>query len=569
MLAAVAGPALALGCLPEGGPGLGEPLITQRGLYGLVFAPARDDGPAGVLYGRRASVPRPPPAAGEQTSAGWPEDLFYLGEGAAPRLLLEDYAGPSRWDAAGRLYVQRDFSFRFDPARESGVATFELWRFELPGAAGLLLGRMAGIELSPAGRRVVYGSAAGQWVLRTLDDREFPLPALGQHQFVGEDLYFVSEGAILRVRDPEAPPALVLPGRAASFQVRGQADGHLVLQIADAPEGWRIALVAAAGPEPTSQVLATTRPLAGPALAPDGRRVAWIERAGEPPSDRGRLRIRELDSGAERAVEIGLPPPPGPSAGPDLPLTPVPARQVEVDLEFRPGSDQLWAFFEREVRVFDAAGQARLVRRRGRSRTGYTLPRFVDAERFQGGSSGVPSGARDPQRSSRFSSDGRFWTLIDDEENGHLGPADDPAAPPIVRLFGKGGFEPGVLEVGPGRQVAFWSSADADRNELQLADLGARTIRRLARNVSRLQFGGARVLLLGRASSGSGEGPGDLSLVELTTGAVTHLASNVTDFALEAACPLCDPTDPGARLVYVVNARFPWRYDGLWRGTLP
>lgn len=63
--------------------------------------------------------------------------------------------------------------------------------------------------------------------------------------------------------------------------------------------------------------------------------------------------------------------------------------------------------------------------------------------------------------------------------------------------------------------------------------------------------------------------PGELAVVDLSTGAETRLARNVTGFALAPACAGCDRTDPGAWFAYVVHARVPWKYDGLWSGSLP
>jgi hypothetical protein len=63
--------------------------------------------------------------------------------------------------------------------------------------------------------------------------------------------------------------------------------------------------------------------------------------------------------------------------------------------------------------------------------------------------------------------------------------------------------------------------------------------------------------------------PGTLMSYDLATGAGTPLAHNVTQLALAPPCPACDVTAPGAQLLYVVQARVPHRYDGLWRATLP
>jgi hypothetical protein len=57
-------------------------------------------------------------------------------------------------------------------------------------------------------------------------------------------------------------------------------------------------------------------------------------------------------------------------------------------------------------------------------------------------------------------------------------------------------------------------------------------------------------------------------LIDLDTGAETLLAQNVSEFALPT-CAGCDPTAPGTPFAYVVQARVPWRYEGLWTGELP
>jgi hypothetical protein len=52
-------------------------------------------------------------------------------------------------------------------------------------------------------------------------------------------------------------------------------------------------------------------------------------------------------------------------------------------------------------------------------------------------------------------------------------------------------------------------------------------------------------------------------------GPVQLLAENVTQFALASGCSGCDPLQAGTRLAYLVHARVPWKYDGLWMADLP
>jgi hypothetical protein len=577
--------ALAPGCLPEGEPGLGEPLVSRRGLGGLLFAKAAGTGEKGLLYSHRGLSLSRPVGPEREYQGSPPEDLFFLGAaGAEPHRLLEKYAGPAQWDARGRLYIGRDLAFRYDPTNPRNPATYELWRFDLGDLSALALGRVTGFEVSPTGTRVAYSRADGQGLLRTTDEQQFPLGAVDEphFQFVGEDLYFLQAGALVRLRDPGTPAAPVMAGKIESFDVLGAGPRHLLVRTWDptAAAAGRIALVETAG-DPSARILGTDWLLGRPVFSPDGYRLAWMERIGD---DRGALRLLDLGAATETGTELMLPPrppsrdPPGGHAPDPAPGVDARPPELEVTLEFRPGSEELWCFFPRELRIFAPDGTARSFPLPEQGPPGLGAPRFVNVERFASDYYGdgasfspiLPVQVNAP--ASRFNADGRLWTLVRGGE-GHLGPADRPEAEATVRLFGEDDFDRNVFELAGGGRVAFWASEGAGRRALFLADLETRlagpALRVLARNVRTLQLGRRRALVLARPLSGSNGGPGDLSVVDLANGAETRLAQNVTSFALDPACAACDPVDAGARLVYVVHARVPWKYDGLWSGSLP
>ena len=93
--------------------------------------------------------------------------------------------------------------------------------------------------------------------------------------------------------------------------------------------------------------------------------------------------------------------------------------------------------------------------------------------------------------------------------------------------------------------------------------------------VRRLVVGrrGMLALVTGTAVQDAGSlSPGKLVLAindGAAPGPVQVLADNVTQFAVVTGCAGCDPIQAGNRLAYLVHARVPWKYDGLWMADLP
>ena len=126
-----------------------------------------------------------------------------------------------------------------------------------------------------------------------------------------------------------------------------------------------------------------------------------------------------------------------------------------------------------------------------------------------------------------------------------------------------------MYEYLPGERAAYLFTVTFGKKDLHVLDMEQRKVRKVARDVAAVTLGRARAVVRVRSLISGGEGPGDLVVVDLETGADTLLARNVVDFAVTPACADCDPTAPGARLVYLVSGRVPWKHDGLWEAVLP
>ncbi len=396
--------------------------------------------------------------------------------------------------------------------------------------------------------------------------------------FVGEEIFYLQDGSLRRMGDPAAPASVVLGEDLLSMEIVGRGSTRSALLVASEREH-KLVVLRSDSPG-TPDVFPLQRPVADPVLAADGRRLALFERLT---AEAGRIRIIDLESGRETEASLPLPPPPPPDdpsatwpppgrAPPGEPGSPDkrPAlREYLAELEFRPSSEELWCFLGDQLAVVGSDGKAHIHPGRGASLTRFDSSAFVSEEVFNEGFWRFSRSRAGLDGRSRFSADGRFWSFEDGRDLGFVGNADDPGAEPSLRLFGDRDVDWNLHEVVPGRWVAFWVTQDFGNRDLYLVDLQKRANRLLARNVARAQFGLTRAVLLTRALHSEDGGPGDLVVVDLASGLETLLARNVTSFALRPPCPDCYPVQAGATVAYVVQARVPWRYDGLWSGSLP
>jgi hypothetical protein len=553
--AAIVACALA-GCLPEGGPGAGRQVVAGRGLADVSFSRERGDGPGGFLLFTRAS-------AGEDAAAN--RDLYLIGRDGGPARLRaerlpESVRGSYFWDGGGRLYLHRDLQRGSPPTPDQpGVVNWELVSVDPVEGDQVSLGRSRLERMSPSRERLFYQRPDGSGRLRGLIDRsERPVgAAIRQSLFVGEDLYLIDDRSLVRL--PAAAEATqVLLDEVTAFRPVATSEGDLVVRrpvAGSTDEG--LALVRLTGDAALASSITQARLVGDPSVSLDGHWLAWVSGpirvAGW---DAFWLSLRDLVSGRESrsgfvAESVRLPP------GTDIGEEPAPPR---VDIAHRPGVGQAW--FTVSFRLFVVGAGAGVevfsgnpgATRIGPSRAG---ERLGDDQ---------PAAGRRP-RSSLFTGDGRRWIFDGADARIHLGDADDPqsTAGVAVSTIAAGND---LLELEQGRRLAVWLEPGDGRADLYVLDLPEDQLRFLAQDVGATLFGAHRVLAIAR-KVGDRRATGDLVLVDLDSGAEVLLAHNVSEFAVPAACSGCDPTAPGTPFAYVVQARVPWPYEGLWTGELP
>jgi hypothetical protein len=169
---------------------------------------------------------------------------------------------------------------------------------------------------------------------------------------------------------------------------------------------------------------------------------------------------------------------------------------------------------------------------------------------------------------SLFTGDGRFWYSmqpgVGDKVQIFLRSADDPGYEPLL-LNPKGTGLASVQSLADGRLVVEAWISDQKRNDIYLVDPVARTARALASTGNVVAIGRERVLALLHWVTG---GSGDLTMIDLPTGAHTRLAENVYSVAVDGSAS-GDLLAPGTRVGYLVRNRIASPFDGLWVTALP
>jgi hypothetical protein len=555
---------LLVGCLPEAGAPVGRQLIAQRGIAELSIA---DGAAAHVLFTRITAMSLSPGARAFDDTPN--RDLFIVPRaGGAERVLRRDlptWTTSSSWDARGRLYLTTGSVERGPGVNPGGLGP--LTRFD-PGAAGEQdLGLVSQVLVSEGGALVFYQPEEGGGSVRDLDDRE---RALGRRadgaRFLGQDLYFVAGSDLYVLGETDATPTLLTGGVNDWAPLDEAKVGELVLRTDLFSEPRLIQLVRPA-PRPARVVRVVAAGALAASVSSDGTRVGVIERTGQ--RARVRLRVVRAADGDTRTVELDVPPPsadglpPGLSVGP-----PSPSRGSDpfVQLVFRPGSDEVWCFLERALRIVDADGSVRAVE--GRHPGVDSLSATANAQFRSGGPIEVASPRDGPPL---FTSDGRRWIFTDDDGNPSLfvGDPDDPNGS-ALRL-GRRSQVQRVAEGAPGQLYVWLRPGENARVDLMAVEPApARlALREVVRDIRGAVLGPKSVVALVRGLGQDALAPGDLVVVDLASGAERLLGRNVTEFALAGVCPTCDPAAPGLPLAFVVNARIPFRYDGLWTSELP
>jgi hypothetical protein len=181
-------------------------------------------------------------------------------------------------------------------------------------------------------------------------------------------------------------------------------------------------------------------------------------------------------------------------------------------------------------------------------------------------------------RRSMFTRDGSHWlsvtyATVGDrvESTFHLGPANDLAAPRQV-LNPQGQQLQALWETSDGRLLVGASSFSENRQDIYLVDPATGTSRGIA--------SGGRVVALGRTRALAllnwqiASSTGDLTLIELATGAKTVLAQDVYGVAVDPGAsddlaPAADRLAPGTAIAFLMRNRLASPYDGLWVAKLP
>jgi hypothetical protein len=346
---------------------------------------------------------------------------------------------------------------------------------------------------------------------------------------------------------------VVVPDPAAIAAGREEATQLWLVRLRDLPG------------QPREYLLATGRPLAVDDVASGESQVAVLD--GDLPGSI-RLRLMSFGSGPPVTHELLLPPIPSPR-GPD-------GRLPWSRPYLRPGRAEAWVLStDGRLAILRADGSRELLRVApgsgvdlGAQTLAAQMLWTADALAFE-----VTSGAPPTVRREMFTADGRWWVY---RQGGliHLADADNPGAP--SRLQTPATALRGVADIlGQDRLVTWSSFGYADQVRLRLYDRNTLAALGVLDEVRRVVIGrrGMLALVTGRAISDAASlSPGQLVLATTdgtSAGPVELLADNVTQFAVVTGCAGCDPIQAGHRLAYLVHARVPWKYDGLWMADLP
>jgi hypothetical protein len=273
--------------------------------------------------------------------------------------------------------------------------------------------------------------------------------------------------------------------------------------------------------------------------------------------DGARLRVLDVATKQSIAAELVMPPIPSSRR-----MTPSDAPLVEI--EMRPGSAEVWSFVNERLHVLRPDGSLVVVTDARHSR--------VRIGRDDGFGTLLES-SPDPVRITRpsiFTADGRRWLFETAEQRFVLGDADDPTADGGL-VIGDEQNTPtrNLADLDGGRRLALWLAPGNDRTDLHLVDLATLQRRLLATDMTQVTFGQKRALVVARVLGHRSFAPGELLLVDLDGGGETRLGQNISEFAIEPVCSRCDVTGAGVTAAFVVQARIPFEYDGLYLAELP
>jgi hypothetical protein len=179
-------------------------------------------------------------------------------------------------------------------------------------------------------------------------------------------------------------------------------------------------------------------------------------------------------------------------------------------------------------------------------------------------------------KSSVFTRDGRHWFSMGEGGEGarstvYVGSSDAPTAPLQV-LNPRGTVTTSYWETDGGRLLVGAWTLDGNRKDIYLVDADAGTSRAIASTGHLLALGHTRALAL--LNWESARESGDLTLIDLASGAHTVLAENVYEVSVDRGMsasvpPGGDTLAPGTRVAFLTNNRLASPWDGLWVASLP
>jgi hypothetical protein len=173
-----------------------------------------------------------------------------------------------------------------------------------------------------------------------------------------------------------------------------------------------------------------------------------------------------------------------------------------------------------------------------------------------------------------FTPDGKYW--FSTNYQGHLwteyvGSTENLEAP-LLPLNPPGTSLSNLWQTGDGRFLVGASTTEWDRQDLTLIDPDTGVTQAIGNNGHLVAVSATRALAL--LNWEPARSTGDLTLIDLTTGAQTLLAQDVYAATLDpgTSADTSKPFDhpaPGARVAFLCRNRLESPYDGLWMAELP
>jgi hypothetical protein len=559
-IAALALIGTAFGCLPAGNPPPGHHVVHDRTLSCVYLSPSEIDGVPSYLFATGPS--RRPPLDGPLSSVTLADLYGFPGPNtpattdglAGMQPVVEGIEIPSvrltaytlTTDILGRLlFVQ--FDPLVPPSQEN---PFKVMRFDPNSGAGAfvtyvdLLSETQPFILSP-GRSRGFARSLGSGKVFELEG-EHSLGSVGDAAFLGEDFYcagnlpstdpnFSPTGSnIIRIR-PNAEPEVLLSstGGLGFAPILGDRAPQLLLSLSTDIGYSPFALldtetlVSTSLPSPKGQASFVSASSNGHWLLFDSS----IPSTDSTQPSQSRFFLFDWTAGAYTTLDseqVGQP--------------------IGGYNEWRPGRDELW---------FSTLPDGLAV-----WSPGANIARIHTERSFQAPDDWTSAFTRDGQH--WFSTDGGKPALI------FVGSADDPGAP-VLRL-NPSGTKASLRETTDGQLLVQAWSVDSYRSDIYLIDSDTGTSRVIGGDGHQVVLGQTRTLAL--LNFDLARLTGDLTLVDLASGAHTFLAPDVYAVAVDrgksaSISPGTDVLAPGTRVAFLTRNRLDSPYDGLWVSTLP